>query len=129
MRIDGREKCLSRAFSDSRPRINTQFTQLGIQAHPLPVRGRYGFVVLGANIASITGAIMSSSLSLVKCGLDLSAVLRQKVGNIPLQKKKLEHQRNFETDQHLLHLVFGFSRLNAPYKLHLRERLLRCPRL
>lgn len=97
MRIDGGEQRLSRALSDGWPRVNTQLTQLGIQTHPLSVRGRDGFVVLGANIATITGAITSERVGLFKRGANLVSVLRKEIRNIPLKPEHLEQKRNINT--------------------------------
>lgn len=107
MRIDGGEQRLSRAFSDGWPRVNTQLTQLGIETHPLPVRGRDRFVVLGANIAAITGAITSGQVSLFKRYANLVSVLRKEIRNIPLKPEQLEQKRNINTLS-LLKISYSF---------------------
>ena len=107
MRIDGGEQRLSRAFSDGWPRVNTQLTQLGIETHPLPVRGRDRFVVLGANITAITGAITSGQVSLFKRYANLVSVLRKEIRNIPLKPEQLEQKRNINTLS-LLKISYSF---------------------
>lgn len=95
MSIDGGEQRLSRTFSDRGPRINTQLTELGIQTHPLSVRGRYRFFVFGANTAAIISTFIGRSFSFFQRCANLFPVLRQKVGDVPL-RDNFEQHRNHE---------------------------------
>lgn len=81
---DGGKQCLPCAFSHSRPWVNTQLAQLGVQAQPQAVKGRGRVERPVKSLPFFLGLLLQSFLLPLQLLCDGFASLEEVVWNIPL---------------------------------------------
>lgn len=84
---NGGEQCLPGTFTHSRPWVDTQFAQLGVQAQPQAVKGRGGVEWPVKGLSILLSLFLQSFLFPLQLLRDGFAPLEEVVRNVPLWEK------------------------------------------
>ncbi len=81
---DGGKQCLPGTFTHSGPWVNTQLTQLGVEAQPQAIKGRRRVEWPVQGLSFLLGLLLQSLLLPLQLLRDGLAPLEEVVGNVPL---------------------------------------------
>lgn len=88
MGSNGGEQCLPSTFTHSRPWVNTQLAQLGVEAQPQAIKGRGGVEWPVQGLSTLLGLFLQSFFLPLQLLCDGFAPLEEVVRNVPLWVKR-----------------------------------------